>query len=356
MPKLDFIPERDGFHFRNSFVNHVLDGPIRIETVGRCGAWPPLPSTTGGPAYPSRRMFPPISLGATLAVSPRRGHGSRPSSTIGCCRPSSGQRGSSSSLGPWVTDADCYQWSMNDEFPKFRRRVDADMLSVVGLWSRQGGVGEGHQIVCYGYEADPSTLWVYDNNYPDLECRLVGLGPEQGVAVERPDGGRSAYRGYYPARHHRLRRRRAKAALHRPRHLAWRNTRARRGGACWAAPRLHGHCQELRRLPGAATRPHPFPTRPGRAEPRRPARRPRQLVQRRPRPEIPASRRAGRTPFCAHRPLRRDRLVPRWRRSGPPALRRRRAAAALPAHQRRHARKRRRRIHLSDQRLALTAA
>src|SRR6266487_4635077 len=34
----DFEPERDGFHFRNSFVNVILDLPgLRLETWGRCG-------------------------------------------------------------------------------------------------------------------------------------------------------------------------------------------------------------------------------------------------------------------------------------------------------------------------------
>jgi hypothetical protein len=275
MPKLDFIPERDGFHFRNSFVNHVLDGPIRIETVGRCGGMAAASIDYRRTSIPIPTHVPADLPGGDPGGIPAEGTRlptfiyDRLLSTI--IRP----EGFKFVLGPWVTDADWYQWSMNDEFPKFRRRVDAGMLSVVGLWSRQGGVGEGHQIVCYGYEADPSTLWVYDNNYPDLECRLVGLGPEQGVAVERPDGGRSAYRGYFL--HDIID---YGAAAPRPPYIDLgisHGVTLEPGAEVPAGQRLA--CTVTVGNYGdypARLRGHPFPTRPGWAKPRRPARRPRQ--------------------------------------------------------------------------------
>src|SRR5207237_2727084 len=42
----------------------------------------------------------------------------------------------------------------------------------------------------------PPSLWVYDNNHPDVECRLLGVGPNDGVSV-RYEGGADAYRGYF---------------------------------------------------------------------------------------------------------------------------------------------------------------
>jgi hypothetical protein len=192
MPKLDFVPGRDGFHFDNHFVNHVLDGPVRIETYGRCGGM-------AAAAIDYRRTSIPIPThveGDLPNGIPAEGTPlstfiyDRLLSTI--LRP----EGMKFVLGPWVSDADCYRWSMNDEFPKFRRRVDAGMLSIVGLWSREAGVGNGHQVVCYGYEVDPPALLVYDNNHHDQECRLVGLGPDQGVAIVHANG-QNQFRGYF---------------------------------------------------------------------------------------------------------------------------------------------------------------
>ena len=100
-------------------------------------------------------------------------------------------------LGPWVSDADCYRWSVVDEFPKIARRIDGGLLTVVGLWGKNPGEpGRGHQIVCYGYETSPQCLWVYDNNHRDQECQLVGLDPDRGVEV-RFTGGTDPYRGYF---------------------------------------------------------------------------------------------------------------------------------------------------------------
>ena len=38
MPRLDFVPDRDGFHFDNSFANRILPGrPFTFTTHGLCG-------------------------------------------------------------------------------------------------------------------------------------------------------------------------------------------------------------------------------------------------------------------------------------------------------------------------------
>src|ERR1051326_7354947 len=43
MPKVDFIPSRDGFHFANRFTNVIIPG-TSLSTHGRCGgmAWAAL--------------------------------------------------------------------------------------------------------------------------------------------------------------------------------------------------------------------------------------------------------------------------------------------------------------------------
>lgn len=192
MPKLDFVPNRDGFHFVNRFTNHVLDGPIQIITTGRCGGM-----AAGSIDYYRNRIPVPSHKTADLPNGVPA-DGSRLSdfiynrllSTI--LRP----EGAKFILGPWVTNADCYNWSLNDEFPKLCRRIDLGQLSVVGLWSKSDGPGAGHQVVCYGYDLHPPTLWVYDNNHPDEECRLLVVNPDDGVRIGFK-GGTKAYRGYF---------------------------------------------------------------------------------------------------------------------------------------------------------------
>ena len=195
MPKLDFIPDRDGFHFANDFVNYVLNGPINIVTKGRCGGM----AAGSIDYYRNRIPIPTHPTGDLPNGIPAEGSRlsqfiyDRLVSTI--IRP----EGAKFILGPWVTNADCFRWSLNDEFPKLKRRVDAGQLSVVGLWSQNDGLGGGHQVVCYGYDMNPPTLWVYDNNYPDVECRLVGVSENNGVRSVYGNGNAdfNAYRGYF---------------------------------------------------------------------------------------------------------------------------------------------------------------
>lgn len=193
MPKLNYLPARDGFHFDNLFINHIVDWPVKVTTRGRCGGMAaasidyhrsriPIPAhdaadLPGGIPADNTRLSKFIYV--------------RLLSTI--IRP----EGAKFILGPWVSNEDCYRWSVDDEFPKLARRVDAGLLSVVGLWGTEpGDVGGGHQIVCYGYDNSPQRLWVYDNNHHDEECELVPIDPAQGVGV-RHRGGVDRYRGFF---------------------------------------------------------------------------------------------------------------------------------------------------------------
>ena len=193
MPKLDFVPARDGFHFDNDFVNYVVDWPVRVTTYGRCGGM----AAAAIDYYRSRIPIPAHSVADLPSGIPAEGTRlsqfiyDRLLTTI--IRP----EGAKFILGPWVSDEDCYRWSVVDEFPKIARRIDAGLLSVIGLWGKDpGNVGGGHQIVCYGYENNPRLLWVYDNNHHDQECQLVALDPAQGVTV-RHQTGTDPYRGYF---------------------------------------------------------------------------------------------------------------------------------------------------------------
>jgi hypothetical protein len=193
MPKLDFLPARDGFHFNNQFVNHLLDWPVPITTLGRCGGM----AAAALDYYRSRIPIPAHDAADLPGGIPAEGTRlsqyiyDRLLTTI--VRP----EGAKFILGPWVSDAQCYQWSVVDEFPKIARRIDAGTPCIVGLWGKEAGnPGTGHQVVCYGYDVDPQRLWIYDNNHHDQECQLVGVDPASGVAVLY-SGGSNDYRGYF---------------------------------------------------------------------------------------------------------------------------------------------------------------
>ncbi|MGY3427869.1 hypothetical protein ACVWZW_008373 [Bradyrhizobium sp. F1.13.4] len=199
MPHLDFDPRRDGFHFENDFVNHVLDWPLRWETAGRCGgmAAAALDYYRARIPIPTHKAedLPANRLGRAPAEGTRLSQYIYDRLLTTILRP----EGLKFVLGPWVTDADCYRWSMGTEFVKVARRIDAGLLTIVGLWGKAAGnPGAGHQVVCYGYDTNPQRLWVYDNNHRDEGCWLVGRDPRNGVAILRADGRQAKeYRGFF---------------------------------------------------------------------------------------------------------------------------------------------------------------
>jgi hypothetical protein len=195
MPRLDFDARRDGFHFENDFKNFIFTGPIEIVTLGRCGGM----AATSLDYYRAR-----IPVPAHIAKDMDGGvpfEGSRLGTYIydrllsTIARP----EGLKFFTMPWITTADTFRWSVEDEFPKIRRQIDAGRIVIIGLWSSEGGnIGGGHQVVCYGYETNPMMLWIYDNNHDDQECNIVPVSPDNGIEVRDAAGIMlEQYRGFF---------------------------------------------------------------------------------------------------------------------------------------------------------------
>jgi hypothetical protein len=177
MPKADFVPDRDGFHYPNAFVNVIakLPGFGTIETGGRCGGMAyaaldywfngrlPIPAPSALPAdgtlmadYVYRRLFD------TYLV---------PSAVNFITWTLVGDDGTFFHKG--VT-----RWTKEGEFPKLRSMIDQGKPQVLGLVKVTDlrRIGDDHQVVAYGYEDDGAgtlTVYVWDNRYPDREARLT---------------------------------------------------------------------------------------------------------------------------------------------------------------------------------------
>jgi hypothetical protein len=177
MPKADFEPARDGFHYPNAFVNVIADLPGfgRIETGGRCGGMAyaaldywyngrlPIPAATALPAdgtimadYVYRRLFDTYLVPSAI------------------------------NFITWTLAGDgenffhkgVTRWTKEGEFPKLRAMIDQGKPQVLGLVKvtdlRQ--IGEDHQVVAYGYDDDGKgnlCAYLWDNRYPDREVRLT---------------------------------------------------------------------------------------------------------------------------------------------------------------------------------------
>lgn len=177
MPKADFVPERDGFHFANEFVNVIAKFPGygTIETGGRCG----------GMAYAAldywfnRRL--PIPADATLPHD-----GTLMAEYIYKRLLDTYLVPSAINFITWTLAGDgenffhkgVTRWTKEGEFPKLRTMIDQGKPQVLGLVKvtdlRQ--IGQDHQVVGYGYEDDGKgnlVAYLWDNRYPDREVRLT---------------------------------------------------------------------------------------------------------------------------------------------------------------------------------------
>ena len=186
MPRTDFTPSQHGFHFANSFVNHVATLPDgrKIETGGRCG----------GMAYASLDYYfaklpaPPY----TSADFPDTGvppDGNWLADYIYRRLMDSFCNVSAARYILWTMRKDQPTWfglrkgvttcTKDEEIPRLRAAIDAGKPVVLGLIVATDikKVGDNHQVVAYGYDLDPATnelsVYIYDNNNPDTEVVLT---------------------------------------------------------------------------------------------------------------------------------------------------------------------------------------
>lgn len=202
--KVNFLPARDGYHFANEFVNQVVAVSfIKFQTKGLCGGmvmtaldyWRskvPIPTYTssdfGAQRVPGGKLYEYIlerqihSL-TTKAMATRW------------------------IVAPWNNFPERFHdWATKDEFEVIKQQINMGRPAMLGLWSmKSGDVLGGHQVLCYGYDTNPSPrLFIYDPNHPNQEVVLIPDSPAKGCILEiggipiiRKDGTNEAYRGYF---------------------------------------------------------------------------------------------------------------------------------------------------------------
>src|SRR5688572_9367879 len=199
MPKLNFEPARDGYHFRNTFSNSILPGtPFALKTSGLCGGmvmsaldhWRAeipipthMPADFGGDGLPAEasRMRTYIYDRQMNSLLTRLMY-------------------TRWIVMPWFGPSDFHAWAVGSEFQVVREQIDLGRPAMLGLWSMTpGDAAGGHQVLCYGYDVDPIRLHVYDPNTPDQESELIPVSPLQGCNMLERASRRlvETYRGYF---------------------------------------------------------------------------------------------------------------------------------------------------------------
>lgn len=160
--RLDFVPARHGFHFRNAFTSH--NG--YVHTSGLCGgmalaAFNFFRYNVPIPPHQDRDMN--FSVNFDLALQT---YGTDPLTNY-IFQSQIATFGNASVLlfaGPLDPD-------YNIEFNKAKARIDRGEYLIMGLKDRNSILG--HQVLCYGYDPAGSKLCVYDPNSPDVETLIT---------------------------------------------------------------------------------------------------------------------------------------------------------------------------------------
>jgi hypothetical protein len=185
MPRTTFQPALHGFHFANEFANHVLGG---WTTYGRCGGmaytaldyyFAKLPIPTHVPTDFPGGEVPPDGSALADGIYQRllSSWSDSPLQWLAV---------------PLDSDATLAQRIWDSEIPKLREAIRTGRPVPLGLYEGHAPAdGSDHQLICYGYDelaGGGVKLWLYDNNYPDVEVPLV-VPPGSNALVENcPDG------------------------------------------------------------------------------------------------------------------------------------------------------------------------
>jgi hypothetical protein len=195
MPRLNFNPSRHGFHFANNFTNHV--GPF--TTRGLCGgcALAVFNYYRHGLPVPTHK---PASFGTADGVPPE---GQQFRSYIYGLQIASFASAAGFFFPNWPWEDPLikgYRASLAD-FERVRRAIDGGRFPLLGLRSSTPGNLNGHQVLAYGYDADPPRLYLCDSNYPDEEMTLeLDAGTERVVHKHsdgRPSADAASYASYF---------------------------------------------------------------------------------------------------------------------------------------------------------------
>jgi hypothetical protein len=203
MPRLDFAPKRDGFHFDNSFGNQILPGtPFTFTTRGLCGGmvmaaldhWRsgvPVPTHTQDQFAP---VVPPDDGPVPAVGTQLRSYiyGRLVDSLL------TKAMFSRWITFPWIGPQQFHEWAVGGEFDLVRGVIDSGRPAMLGLWTMGGSPANGHQVLAYGYDEGPRRLYIYDPNHHDEESVLTPISPAAGVESRGVDSkSTQMYRGYF---------------------------------------------------------------------------------------------------------------------------------------------------------------
>jgi len=202
--KLDFNPQRDGFHFANLFTNF----PQTLNTKGLCGGmalsafnyWRnkiPVPTHDNtGNYWPGEVVR---AERVNLGVPPE---GSALRQYIYNLQLSSYPSYLRTFVAPgFDNDENHFNWSLNDEFPRIVRAISEGKFVLLGLRNAQAGNLLGHQVLVYGYDKDHNRIFIYDPNFNDQEI-LIDLDTRSRSLVHKYANGDTTgqhYRSYFVA-------------------------------------------------------------------------------------------------------------------------------------------------------------
>ena len=176
MSRTGFVPNRNGFHFENTFVNQIVGA---IRTYGLCGGM-----SLAASRYYKRNIPIPFQT-----VLPRENSTLR-DYIYSCQMESYGPFGLLSAVNwitmPAVSFEDQFRWCFG-EFDRIKPHINCDNPIVIGL--RHRGSPGGHQVLAIGYDEAPRRISVYDPNYPNEERLITMDESSRRLVYSRYNGG-----------------------------------------------------------------------------------------------------------------------------------------------------------------------
>jgi len=165
MPKTSFVPSSHGFRFLNAFQDKALGV---IPMYGACGgmSYAALDYFLAGRAIPPYATTPSNSsvLGRYIwdrhwDSTVRSWHASKHAELSAC-----------------LDDQALARQTRHREWERLRAAIDRGTTVVLGLFGWGSVSSRNHQVVAYGYDDRPQTIYVYDNRVGPDEIRLVNDG------------------------------------------------------------------------------------------------------------------------------------------------------------------------------------
>ncbi|MDZ5443108.1 hypothetical protein U2F26_10245 [Micromonospora sp. 4G57] len=171
--RVSFRPSRDGFAFRNAFVNHIKIAGLPItDTRGRCGgmAFAALDHWHHRLPVPGASALPPDGNPVADYVYDRL------ITSIVDNWPMYFQFMRTPDHPTTLNGIGVARMTREEQLPQLKQLLDQGLPQPLGLVQSRdpGAFGNDHQVVAYGYEQDDARtrVFIWDNRYPGREHTL----------------------------------------------------------------------------------------------------------------------------------------------------------------------------------------